>query len=58
MKTSNPNVRNQQSPNVELFSQFSESRLTYNEMFAVRGGGDGDDDQGGSQSDIQDDGFN
>ena len=42
----------------DLFNSFQDNQLSYNEMFAVRGGGDGDDQKGGSQSDVQEDGFN
>ena len=50
---------NHQTPDHDLFSQFTDSRLNYQEMFAVRGGdNDTSDTDEGSTLDQQDDGFN
>ena len=46
---------NHQTPSTDLFSQFNESRLNHQEMFAVRGG---DDQDKGNTADRQEDGFN
>ena len=46
---------NHQTQSIDLFSQFNESRLNQEEMFAVRGG---DKQDKGNTADRQEDGFN
>ena len=54
MKTKAQNLQEQKNQQVDLFEQFSNNRLDHSEMFAVRGG----DDDGGSQADVYEEGFN
>ena len=48
-------TKSHQTQQIDLFSQFNESRLNYEEMVTVRGGDKQDE---GNVADQQEDGFN
>ena len=54
MKHNIKTFQEKKNKQVDLFEQFENNRLDHSEMFAVRGG----DDDGGSQADVYEEGFN